>query len=304
MEDTSAQIAIEKMKQFISEHQYEPINLKQLADVSGYSMYHASHLFKQVTGLAPFEYIRRQRLVASAYVLRRKEKRIIDIAFDHQFASHEGYTRAFSKAFGINPKRFANYPQSHDWLISYHTIHHPQSQREVKTMTQNTAIIFTQIVERPKRKLILKRGQAANDYFSYCEEVGCAMSGQSKPWEILAQIKEALNEPAGCWLPKQMIKEGTSEYVHAVELPYDYAGEIPDGFEIIDLEPCKMLVFQGEPYDDDHYDEAIGALWERIEKFNPEVYGYEYDYGIAPRMQLEPQGWRGYIELYPIRLKK
>lgn len=56
-----------------------------------------------------------------------------------------------------------------------------------------------------------------------------------------------------------MIKEDTGEYVHAVEVPYDYAGAIPDGFEIIDLEPCKMLVFQGEPYEDEHYDEAIGA---------------------------------------------
>jgi hypothetical protein len=34
------------------------------------------------------------------------------------------------------------------------------------------------------------------------------------------------------------------------------------------------------------------------------VYGYEYDYSIAPRMQLEPQGWRGYIELHPIKEKR
>lgn len=304
MEDTSAQHAVEQMKRHIHEHMHEPISLKKLAQVSGYSMYHASHLFKQATGLAPFEYIRRQRLIASAYALRRGTKRIIDIALDHQFASHEGYTRAFAKVFGINPKRFASYPQSNDWLISYHTLHHPQSQTEVNKMTQKTAIIFTQIVERPNRKLILKRGVDAKDYFSYCEEEGCDISGQSKPWTMLTQIKEALNEPAGCWLPKQMIKEGTSEYVHAVEVPFDYAGAVPDGFEVIDLEPCKMLVFQGEPYDDEHYDEAIGALWERIEKFNPEVYGYEYDFDIAPRMQLEPQGWRGYIELYPIRMKK
>lgn len=304
MEDTSAQHAVERMQRYIHDHMHEPISLKQLAQVSGYSMYHASHLFKQETGMAPFEYIRKQRLVASAYALRKREKRVIDIAFDHQFASHEGYTRAFSKAFGINPNRFSKIPQPNDWLIPYQTIHHPQSKRELKEMTQKAAIIFTQIVERPKRKHILKRAVHAEDYFSYCEEVGCALSGQSKPWEILTQIKEALNEPAGCWLPKQMIKEGTSEYVHAVEVPYDYVGNVPDGFEIIDLEACKMLVFQGEPYDDELYDEAIGALWERIEKFNPVVYGYEYDFDIAPRMQLEPQGWRGYIELYPIRMKK
>jgi AraC-like DNA-binding protein len=301
MEDTSAQIATKKMKDYIHLHIHEPIRLKQLAQVSGYSMYHASHLFKQETGFAPFEYIRKQRLIASAYVLRTQSKRVIDIAFDYQFASHEGYTRAFSKAFGINPKRYARFPQSKDWLIPYQTIHH--NPMEAQQMTQKTAIIFTQIVERPKRKLILKRGIAAEDYFTYCEEVGCGDTQQASPWEILTQIKEALNEPAGCWLPKHMIKEGTSEYVHAVEVPYDYAGGIPEGFDIIDLEPCKMLVFQGEPYDDEHYDEAIAALWERIEKFNPEVYGYAYDFDVAPRMQLEPQGWRGYIELYPIRMK-
>ena len=100
-----------------------------------------------------------------------------------------------------------------------------------------------------------------------------------------------------------MIKENTSEYVHAVEVPYDYSGEIPEGFDLIDLKPCKILVFQGEPYNDDDFGEAIGELWQRNEKFNPEVYGYEYDYSIAPKMQLEPQGWRGYIELHPIKEK-
>lgn len=171
-------------------------------------------------------------------------------------------------------------------------------------MMKDTAIIFTQIVERPKRKLLLRRGIKATDYFEYCEEVGCHNTQHSDPWEILSKVKEALNEPAGCWLPQSMIKEGTSEYVHAVEVPFDFKGDVPEEFDLIDLEPCKMLVFQGEPYNDEAFGDAIGALWERIEKFNPEVYGYEYDYSIAPRMQLEPQGWRGYIELHPIKEKR
>jgi len=64
-----------------------------------------------------------------------------------------------------------------------------------------------------------------------------------------------------------------------------------------------MLVFQGEPYDDEVFDQAISALWERIEIFNPEVYGYEYADELAPRMQLAPLGWRGYIEMRPVREK-
>lgn len=294
--------SIERVKVYILEHIKDEITLRQLAQVAGYSMYHTSHIFKEVEGIAPFEYIRKQRLISSAFSLRKKTSRVIDIAFDYMFSSHEGYTRAFSNSFGISPKRFSQIKKSSDWIIPYSTINDSLSKEELNM--KDTAIIFTQIVERPKRKLILKRGVKATDYFEYCEEVGCHDEGHSNPWVILSQIKEAINEPAGCWLPKSMIIEGTSEYVHAVEVSYDYKGDLPEGFELIDLEPCKMLVFQGEPYNDEEFENAIGALWERIKKFNPEVYGYEYDNSIAPRMQLEPQGWRGYIELYPIKEKR
>ena len=39
---------------------------------------------------------------------------------------------------------------------------------------------------------------------------------------------------------------------------------------------------------------------EQIKKFNPEVYGYAYAPHLAPRMQLAPMGWRGYIEMWPV----
>ena len=170
-------------------------------------------------------------------------------------------------------------------------------------MTENTAVIFTQIVERPKRKLLLKFAKAADDYFSYCEEFGCTDdgTGSSIPWDIVSKIKEALYEPVGVWLPPNLHPEGTGEYAHGVELPADYSGVVPEGFDVLELPPCKMLIFQGEPFDDEKYDEAIGALWRRIEKFNPVVYGYEYDDAIAPRIQLAPMGWRGYIEMRPVR---
>jgi len=170
-------------------------------------------------------------------------------------------------------------------------------------MSEQTAVIFTQIVERPARKLLLKRAKSAEDYFEYCEEFGCTDDelGSSVPWSIVSEIKEALYEPVGVWLPDNMRPPGTGIYAHGVELPDDYSNLLPEGFELIDLKPCKMLIFQGEPYDDEDFGQAISALWERIEKFNPEVYGYEYADELAPRMQLAPLGWRGYIEMRPVR---
>ena len=170
-------------------------------------------------------------------------------------------------------------------------------------MNENTAVIFTQIVERPARKLILRRSAKAAHYFDYCEEVGCAPNNNSKPWEYLCKIKEALGEPVGVWLPDNMRPDGTGVYAHAVEVPADYTGEIPEDFDTIDLEPCKLLVFQGAPYPDENFEEAVLGCMAQIEKFDPEVYGYQYAHELAPRMQLEPWGWRGYIEMRPIKEK-
>ena len=160
---------------------------------------------------------------------------------------------------------------------------------------KNTATVFVQVVERPSRKLIMKRGIKATHYFQYCEEVGCDV------WGILSSIKEAMYEPAGMWLPDNLIKPGTSKYVQGVEVPSNYTGEVPDGFEIIELKPCKMMVFQGEPYEDEKFGEAIEELWDVMKKYNPQIYGFEWADGDAPRFQLEPQGYRGYIEARPVR---
>ena len=88
--------------------------------------------------------------------------------------------------------------------------------------------------------------------------------------------------------------------MQGVELPPDYSGGIPEGYDLIDLPPCMMMIFQGEPYDDADFMDAIGEVWQHIEKFDPTVYGYRWDPEAAPRFQLAPAGHRGYIEALPV----
>lgn len=297
MNEISAAVA--QMQAYIEAHLQEPITSKDIADFVGYSQYHAARLFKEEIGESPFEYIRRRRLAMSAHALRSSSKaKVLDIALDFVFDSHEGFTRAFTKAFGITPKKFASRPKPSGWLIPYRPLQNIKSE-EFKMETKTT-VIFTQIMERPARKLILQRSKNATDYFEYEEEVGCGENNMSAPWDVLCGIKEALYEPVGVWLPKNMRPEGTGIYAHGVEVPADYAGAVPQGFDVIDLAPCKFIVFQGESYGEDKFQEAIGLCMEQIEKFNPEVYGYKYAEELGPKMQLAPEGWRGYIELRPV----
>lgn len=294
-------LIVDKIKAYIESHLHEPITLNDIARAVGYSKFYTSRIFKEKTGLSLFEYLRRERLLASAFALRNGCEKVIDVALDFMFDSHEGFTRAFTHGFGITPKKFSAYPKPHGWLIPYYYLSRQNNKSEDSVMEQKTAVIFTQIMERPGRKLILYRSKKATHYGEYIEEVGCGTPENPDPWEILCGIKEALNEPMGVWLPKSMCPDGTGIYAHAVEVPADYCGEVPDGFDIISLAPCKYLIFQGEPYDDEKYDEAIGALWKNIADFNPKVYGYEWDDETAPKFQLAPMGWRGYIEGRPIK---
>ena len=293
--------AIIKIKNYIAKHIQDPITANDLAKAAGYSQFHMSRMFKDEVGISPFEYIRQERLTAAAHALRSGERRIVDVALDFVFDSHEGFTRAFSKGFGISPKKYASHPLPEGWLIPRHYLNRSKANLEVINMDNGkTAMIFTQIIERPARKLILKRGVKADNYFDYCAEVGSGDKDASAPWDILCGIKEALYEPVGLWLPDNMRPEGTGIYAHGVEVAMDYDGVIPNGFDVIELESCKLLVFQGEPYDDEYFGDAVGACMERIKKFNPEVYGYRYAPELAPKMQLAPMGWRGYIEMMAV----
>lgn len=290
-------IAVEKMQEYIDEHIGGEITLKQLSNSSGYSSWHAARIFKEITGKTPFDYIRSVRLSKAALKLRDEEHKILDVALDFVFDSHEGFTRAFSKQFGLSPIRYKqNTPPIRLFMPEKVYAVYRKYHNGGNSMSENvvTKTVFVQIMERPARKALIKRGIKATEYYEYCEEVGCDI------WPLLVSVKEALYEPVGMWLPKYLIKEGTSLYVQGVELPMDYTNVVPDGLELIELPPCKVMIFQGEPYDEDNMGESIGYVWDKINTFEPGIYGYKWAPEDAPRFQLAPMGYRGYIEGRPV----
>ena len=63
-------------------------------------------------------------------------------------------------------------------------------------------------------------------------------------------------------------------------------------------------MFQGQPFREEDYCDAISAVQSSMQKYDPSLIGYEWD-ETNPRIQLEPRGERGYIELRAVRpLKK
>lgn len=283
--------AVQRMQDYIGNHIGETITLADLARAALFSPWYSHRLFVRWTGLAPSEYIRRLRLSKSALKLRDETCRIADIAFEMGFGSVDGYQRAFYREFGCNPREYASRPVPlylfTPYGVKYKTQEKENRMKEVKN-------VFIQLTERPARKVVLKRGKKAAEYFSYCEEVGCDV------WGLLTSIRSISGEPVCLWLPASLIRPGTSEYVQGVEVACDYDGAVPEGFEVIELPPAKYLMFQGEPFEEEDYGEAICEVQEAINKYDPSGIGLAWDTS-NPRIQLEPRGTRGYIELLAVK---
>ena len=285
-------LAVQRMQDYIEVNLAKDISLSDLAQVSLFSPWYSYRLFREYLGLTPTEYIRRLRLSQAAIRLRDEKNRVIDVAFDLGFSNVDTFTRAFFRAFGLNPSDYAKNPVPIPLFIPYGAKYR-ELRREPINMS-NLQTIFIQIIRKPERLCIIKRGVRAEDYFPYCEEVSCDV------WGILMSMRSLCGEPVCMWLPPQYKEPNTSTYVQGVEVETDYLGVIPEGFDVIRLPEAEYLMFQGQPFREEDYCEAIQAVQQAMEGYDPSVIGYQWDDG-NPRIQLEPRGERGYIELRAVR---
>lgn len=217
---------------------------------------------------------------------------MVDVACELGFGSVDGYQRAFFKEFGCNPGEYARTKVPIPLFIPY-GVKFKELRKETYDMKELQSV-FVQLMRKPERKVILKRGIKADDYFAYCEEVGCDV------WGLLSSMDSLCGEPVCLWLPEQYRKPDTSVYVQGVEAEPDYDGVIPEGFDVITLPEAEYLVFQGEPFREEDYCDAILAVQHSMQQYDPSIIGYEWD-DENPRIQLEPRGERGYIELRAVK---
>jgi len=100
---------IEKMAKataYVEEHLRENISLEAVANAAALSPYHFHRIFAAVLGEPLGEYVRRRKLHEAAEELLENKSKIVDIALDHGFESHEGFTRSFKKVYGQSPAEF------------------------------------------------------------------------------------------------------------------------------------------------------------------------------------------------------
>lgn len=284
--------AVRRMQNYIAEHYTEEITPAALAEASMFSPWYARRLFEKWTGRTPADYVRRLRLSRSALMLRDEGCSVTEAAMESGFQSVDGYQRAFLREFGRNPKEYARHPVP-VFLFTPYEVTDPEDGKEETTMAE-VRNVFVTVCEKPARKVIVKRGVKADEYMSYCEEVGCEI------WGLLMSIRSPEGEPVCMWLPEKYRDPVTNVYVQGAEVPLDYDGIVPEGLDVIELPACTYLRFKGEKFAEEDYERAIAEVWQAEDRFDYADAGFARD-GENPRIQLAPVGERGYIELVPVK---
>lgn len=96
---------VQRAKQVLHEHGYEPLSLSCIASRVGVSPIYLTQAFTKSEGMPLYRYQMRLRLSRALFELPRCES-LVQLALDLGFSSHSHFTSTFRGVFGITPSEF------------------------------------------------------------------------------------------------------------------------------------------------------------------------------------------------------
>lgn len=101
---------IQQTIEYIDEHLDEEINIDRLAKLASLSQFYYQRLFRRLVKKPVAEYVKLRRMAKATEALTQKDQRILDVALDLGFSSHEHFTRTFKDTFGMTPEEYRKNP--------------------------------------------------------------------------------------------------------------------------------------------------------------------------------------------------
>jgi len=116
--------ALRRVREYIDAHLDAEIQVKTLAEIAGFSVYHFARAFKQSMGVPPHRFVVERRLTRAAELIRDTDRSLSEIALEVGCSDQSHFTTLFRRFFGETPSVFrrarssqANNVRSSEWRI-------------------------------------------------------------------------------------------------------------------------------------------------------------------------------------------
>lgn len=314
------QTIVDDIDESIKNHDDEALTLRSLARMLGYSEFHTTRKFKEISGMSLRDYLRYRKLAFALKEVRDSEKSLLNIAFEYGFSSHEAFTRAFKDAYGVAPSEFRKNPKP----VVLRTKINPFDRYLLGLgeigMVKSTGDVKVYFVTIPAHKFLHVKNYESNGYWDFWQkqslvpgqdyETICGLldsikgklddGGGSEPNAGGGQVMAYISDPDG-----RLCDWGFPRTeCHGARLPADYDGEVPPNMLMIDVPEAEYLVFEHGPFD---YEQENRSVEEKVERAmsafaeSDDEYCFDTSPGKVLYLYYDPDQFCKYVR--PVRKK-
>ena len=272
------QIIVDEIDHCIKHRDDEALTLRFLSRKLGYSEFHTTRKFKEISGMQFRDYLRLRRLAFALIEVRDTRRVFLDIAVDYGFSSHEAFTRAFKSAYGVTPSIYRKSPKPVVLRTKVNTFDRYILGIGEIGMIKSTEQIKIYFITIPAHKFLHIKNYESNGYWDFWQKqdklpgqdchtisglldsITGKLDGKDDvigkySGQIMAHIFEDGNKKAECY---------------GVRLSPDYNGEVPPQMLMIDIPEAEYIVFEHGPFDYEQEAESVG------DKILSAIKGFDY----------------------------
>ena len=99
---------LDKVFQYVEKNYGENINLEEISKVAGFSKYHFSRFFKEITGVTFSHYLNNFRIAKAEWFLLYDKESILEVSYKSGFNSVKTFNRVFKASNGCAPLEYRN----------------------------------------------------------------------------------------------------------------------------------------------------------------------------------------------------